>query len=327
MVSLNKKILIIIIFSCLLVYSSTIHPSSAILNSGSSSSRLADLDASFPVFINSDDDFDTLGFTGNGSSSNPYLIENLDIVSTGDGNPAIVISGTNVYFIIRNCDIVTKYIGIFIQSTVLSGTAKILNNTLSSSITYGGGIAIGSNYTLIENNTISGFMQGIHLNEAHHCTIKGNDILLSYYQGINIRDSSYNDITNNSIRNSNEHGLVIVGNISMYNIIYHNTFVNNSNEPTYNIDGVRTGDITSQGYDEGSSNQWFEALHQYGNWWDDYDGAGTYSIDGPADSFDQYPMKYEVEQTEEGSFFLFASILAIIGLAVLIIRKRRNSLF
>lgn len=321
MLTLNeKKINIILIFSFLLFCS--ISSSQAFLlnlNDKHISSIHISLTDSFPILVTSNDDFDSLGFPGNGSSSNPYIIENLHIVSTTELGSAIQISGTNVYFVIQNCEIISKYVGIYVQSTVASATAKIINNTITSSTTFGGGIAVGTDYVLIENNTIFGFSQGIHLNYANYCDIKGNKILLSYYQGVNIRYSSYNIIIDNDIRNSNQHGLAIVGS-GMYNVIYNNIFVNNSNEPTYDIDGERTGNIVSQGYDEGNNNQWYDSSNQIGNWWDDYDGKGTYEIDGPAGSVDQYPQKYI---TNESNFISIITLLAIIGIATLIVLKRR----
>ncbi len=277
---------------------------------------------SSPIFINSNDAFEVLGFSGNGSESNPFLIENLRVVSTGQLGSAIVISNTDVYFIIQNCEITTQYIGIYIQPTVLPGTAKIINNTVTCDTISGGGIAIGTDETLIENNTISGFMQGIHVNEANNEIIKGNSVLLSYYQGINIRHSSFNTIINNDIRNSNQHGLAIVGSTSTYNIIYNNIFVNNSNLPIYEIDGVITGDTNSQGYDGGSNNQWYDDVNQKGNSWDDYENNGPYNIDGSADAVDQYPLRYITGTTESMFLPLFSILVFICSIAEIVKRRR-----
>lgn len=322
MAVLNKKKVFTIILSLIFCYSLVMTENVAFAEIEQTSNLRFSMTESFPIFINSNDDFATLGFSGNGSSSNQYTIENLRVVSTGELDSAIVVGGTDVHFVIQNCEIVSKYIGIFIQDTVAVGTAKIVNNTITCSTTNGGGIGVGADQVLIENNTISGFMQGIHVNLADDTTIKGNNILLSYYQGINIRYSSFNTITDNDIRNSNQHGLAIVGDTSSYNLIYNNIFVNNSNKPTYEIDGgVVTGDTGSQGYDGGSNNQWYETLHQQGNSWDDYNGEGNYDIDGSAESFDHYPQKYTTN-TDESNLLFFASILAIVGLTALFIKRK-----
>jgi parallel beta-helix repeat protein len=273
-----------------------------------------------PILISSNSDFVSLGFEGNGSSSNPYIIENLNITSTEELVSAIQVGGTNVHFIIRNCKLTSAYVGVRILNTISIGTAQIINNTISSSSKDGGGIGCGIGYTTMENNTISGFMQGIHLNYASHCSIKGNNILLSYYQGINIRYSSFTEIKYNTIKNSNQHGLAIVGSSSSNNIIHHNTFINNSNEATFRIDGERTGVINSQGYDEGVNNYWFDETSKHGNWWDDFYKKGEYKIDGPSNSIDEYPLKFK--DTERNNL-LFVAVLAGY-LAYVLWKKRRK---
>ena len=85
---------------------------------------------------------------------------------------------------------------------------------------------------------------------------------------------------------------------------------------TYRIDGERTGDIASQGYDEGQSNIWYEEENKHGNWWDDYDGEEEYKIDGPADAKDEYPLK--LGETKRTSFFLYVTIITVVGLVWLI---------
>ncbi|MHA1199537.1 MAG: NosD domain-containing protein [Candidatus Heimdallarchaeaceae archaeon] len=317
----NKKKVSTVILGLMLVCTLTMTKQNTLAEINHTSYLKISLTDSFPILIDSNDDFIALSFPGNGSSSNPYIIEDLRVVSTGQLDSAIVIGGTDVHFVIQNCEIVSNYLGVYIQPTVAIGTAKIINNTITCSTTNGGGIGIGADQVLVENNTISGFMQGIHVNEADDTTIKANHILLSYYQGINIRYSSFNIITDNNIRNSNQHGLAIVGGTSTYNIIYNNIFANNSNKPTYVIDGgVVTGDTGSQGYDGGSNNQWYNALPQQGNRWDDYDGEGTYSIDGSAESVDQYPQKY-ITATDESSLLLIVSIISIIGLTILFFKR------
>jgi hypothetical protein len=81
----------------------------------------------------------------------------------------------------------------------------------------------------------------------------------------------------NSILNANYYGLSIFG-TSSDNIIHHNGFVHN------NLAG------TSQGYDEGMNNIWFDNSTKEGNFWSDYSGIGNYSIDGPSNSQDPYAL-------------------------------------
>ena len=69
------------------------------------------------IFIDHDDDFISLGFTGNGTENNPYLIENLSIIAFGE--PGMEIMFTTKFFEIRNC-----YISAPMQSILLSSIAN-----------------------------------------------------------------------------------------------------------------------------------------------------------------------------------------------------------
>jgi len=273
-----------------------------------------------PIYINSNDDFETYNFTGDGTIARPYIIANLNISATGATN-GIFISGTTVYFEIWNCTILTEYIGIRIDA-VNTGAPKIINNVCISTSGDGGGIGVGmSSYVTIQQNEMANFIQGVHLNSAQHCTITGNRIPWCNYQGINIRNSHYNDITYNQINNAEEHGVAMVGSSSQ-NTIHHNYFVNNSKAETYNIDGERTGPINSQGYDEGYSNTWYDETNEYGNHWSDYDGSGSYAIDGPSNSVDLYPLY--ITYPDITAIPIIPIIAAMISTVLIKIRKKRT---
>jgi len=241
-----------------------------------------------PIAISSNQDLEDFSTAGSGTLENPYIIEKLFIESTGVMNSAIEVRGTTSHFIIRNCHLVSDYIGILIDD-VWDRTALIVNNTCVSSSGDGGGIGISNsdNCTITENRC-SNFMQGIHLNGARGCFITDNNITDNNYQGINIRHSSWNTITGNIIENSTQHGLVFVVSANN-NVAYQNRFIDNGNVETYVIDGEREGVLESQGYDEGNDNVWYDAASKVGNFWSDYSGEAAYSIDGPSDAQDLYP--------------------------------------
>jgi len=274
-----------------------------------------------PINIDSNDDFAGYNFTGDGTITTPYIIANLNITATG-ATDGIFISGTTAYFEIWNCTILTEYLGIRIDA-VNTGSPKIINNVCISTSGDGGGIGVGmSSYVTIQENEIANFMQGVHLNSAQHCTITGNRIPWSNYQGINIRNSHYNDITYNQINNAEEHGVAMVGSSSQ-NTIHHNRFVNNSKAETYNIDGERTGPINSQGYDEGYSNTWYDETNEYGNHWSDYDGSGSYAIDGPSSSVDLYPLFLTYpEASPMANLVVILAISSLSALQLIIKRKK-----
>ncbi len=242
-----------------------------------------------PIIIDSNQDFEDLSIIGTGAQDDPYLIERFYVVATGAQNQAISISNTDVCFIVRNCFVVTEFAGIEVWD-VGDATASIINNTCASSTGFGAGIVFwGVRYGTISENRCSNLSQGIHLNDASRNYITNNSITDNSYQGINIRHSNRNTITGNLIENTSQHGVALVG-TSRYNMIHNNQLVDNGREETYRIDGEERGQLTSQGFDEGTNNTWYDLETEIGNYWSDYSGTDTYSIDGLSNSVDLYPM-------------------------------------
>jgi hypothetical protein len=62
------------------------------------------------------------------------------------------------------------------------------------------------------------------------------------------------------------------------NTVHHNSFIDN------NLGG------SSQAFDDGTNNTWFDESTLEGNYYSDYSGVGNYSIDGNANSSDTYPL-------------------------------------
>jgi parallel beta-helix repeat protein len=182
------------------------------------------------------------------------------------------------------------------------------------------------NNCTVEWNRCIDFVQGIHLDDVFECQINSNTILNSEYQGINIRYSDSNIITNNIIINTNQHGIAIVG-TSINNKIHHNKLENNAWANSYDIDGGPSqGPPTSQAYDEGSNNIWYDDESQEGNFWSDYFGIGPYSIDGPTGAVDLYPF----HTTGLTPFILIITIIpsmiAISAILIVFLRKKRKNI-
>ncbi len=219
----------------------------------------------------------------------------------------------------------TDYVGISLDS-ISSGTSLISQNIIYSNTHSGGGITIRHiSNTTIKENECHDFMQGIHLDDDVECTIHQNTVINSGYQGINIRYSDSNIVTNNIVRNSQQHGIAIVGN-SINNILHHNRLDGNSWGNSYDIDGgPPQGPPTSQAYDEGSNNIWYDSDSQEGNIWSDYFGIGPYIIDGDANSVDLYPF----HTTGLTPFLLIIIIspicIVILGIIFLRFKKKRKS--
>lgn len=271
-----------------------------------------------PILIQSDGDFGSYNFSGVGTREDPYLIEGYNISSYGAFSVGIEIRNTNAFFVINGCIIYTDYLGVNLNN-VDSGSSKVIENRIISLTGDGGGVNIGDmqNCT-IYGNICTNLMQGIHLNNADDCIILDNYLYDIKSQGINIRYSDSNNIMFNRISNAKEHSIALVG-TSSNNVIHHNILEGNTWSDTYNIDGINKGRPTSQGYDEGSQNTWYDSENEYGNMWSDYFGIGSYQIDGPANAIDLYP-KHTTGLTLFSIIIFTTSI--IIGLGVVLIIYR-----
>lgn len=101
---------------------------------------------------------------------------------------------------------------------------------------------------------------------------------VSLNHGIKILHSQNNDLKYNIITNCSSYGVYIEGTYSRENSIYHNNFFFN------NMNG------SSQGYDDGPSNSWYNDELEEGNYWSDLNGSVFYNISGLSDSIDLYPL-------------------------------------
>lgn len=174
---------------------------------------------------------------GDGSFSNPYVIENVSIDDGGSSptNCGILINNSkNYYFTIRNCNISNKVFdsdntGIRLQNSC-NGTI-IYNNC---SYNDGDGIYLITN---CENNTISGNIlyrnnrHGIYLRrECKNNTISGNFANHNEYDGIRLYyNSSNNNIEENEFNFNNNDGIRLYYNCS-HNNIKGNEFNSSKND-------------------------------------------------------------------------------------------------
>lgn len=152
-----------------------------------------------PIIITSDTDFASLGFPGDGTESNPYIIEGLYIANASMF--LIVIQDTTAYFIIRNnflCGISGEFTGIYLVNVV---------------------------YGTIENNHIYNCSDGIFINESEDNVVFNNEIYSNSENGIFLQASNYIDISANTIRFNGANGIFLFNsddNTISDNIIYGN---------------------------------------------------------------------------------------------------------
>ncbi len=132
---------------------------------------------------------------GTGSFNDPYIFENLVVVSKLKFG--IHISNTLKNFIIRNCSISTSSISISI-SNVEDSNVLIHNNSLEARDEYGTGIYLyQSDHITVQNNTISRCKTGINLDWCHDISVFNNSIT-SDGSGVYFYGSYYHVYVNNN---------------------------------------------------------------------------------------------------------------------------------
>ena len=124
------------------------------------------------------------GWIGNGTISNPYIIEGLNI--TGSDGPLIHIEQVTLHFVISGCYLKGGQTGIylfFVENATISNHNHILDNE----------------------------QHGIHLSTCDGSTIDGNAISSSNASGIFLEYSNNINITRNSISSNGLYGINTIG--------------------------------------------------------------------------------------------------------------------
>ncbi len=166
------------------------------------------LTSSSPILILNDTTFDeqasTNGWQGNGSTSDPYIIEDLDINANGTGYGIGV--STTYSFIIRNCTITNASGGGSPLGgiSIINGNATIHNNTISKC---GYGINAGDG-CIISNNTLT-FNNFAIWAIGDEMTITGNNC--SHNPNTGIHYQGILSLLKDNMINDNDFGIHLVG--------------------------------------------------------------------------------------------------------------------
>ncbi len=205
-----------------------------------------------PIFIDDNSDFTTLGFSGNGTPTNPFMINNYNI--TGSSSETLIeIRNTDLYFKIIDCFLDRGKYGIVFTNVT---NAVVFNNTIQRSKgLVGQGDAIVLNLCYYSNFTHNRIIGHDHIafsvDNSYFLDISYNNITHNDYGGIYLGNSHNNTLTNNYLLNSSRDGInlgdstdnLISGNIleeQGKGIYLHNA---NENNITYN----RLGNISDNG--------------------------------------------------------------------------------
>lgn len=152
--------------------------------------------------LNSYDDYERYGILGSGTEEDPFIIENMTILTSSSF--AIYIDYTSYYTIIRNNVLNGRYGAITID-TRDSNRIEIVNNTCIGSRSFPAKYGIRS-YTagqnngtrIISNNTLINYARGIYLHSCPNSIIQ-NNFIKNVQIGIEISYSKDSEIVNNTI--------------------------------------------------------------------------------------------------------------------------------
>ncbi len=175
-----------------------------------------------------------------------------------------------------------------------------LNSTIIAEPVYGQLILINCTNVTVRDQILYNATTGLFLYSCTYSVIINNTCNNNDYYGIYLRYSGSATVANNTCSNNNNYGIefyysnfcVVTYNLlqenggygiylrydSDNNLIHHNIFEDN------NLGG------TSQVFDDGTNNTWYDSETQEGNYWSDWSGTGSYAIDGEANSVDLYPL-------------------------------------
>ncbi|UCF50369.1 MAG: cadherin-like domain-containing protein, partial [Thermoplasmatales archaeon] len=232
-----------------------------------------------PIYINGNYEFTSEnGVTGgSGLITDPYIIEGWEINASSDHG--ITIEDTNKCFEIRNCYIHSggsTNDGIIFYHVYYGA----INSSIISNNRYGIFFrdydyyeGEDSSYNKIFKNTIiNNKNDGIHfehtMSDYHsYNLIFLNEISYNNRHGIFMIMSEHNQIFSNNFISNTKMGvnLTMCMGGGIYNSVYHNNFIDNSDE-----DAQASAWWTSY-------NDWDDGYPSGGNFWNDYDGLDEYS--------------------------------------------------
>ena len=163
--------------------------------------------------------------TGNGTFSQPYLIENL-VIDGGSTGSCIWIENTDAYFEIKNCTLRNSGdiddAGIKLSDAT---NAKLIENNITSN--HNGIYLINSEYSIITGNDVKNNKIGIFFLYSDANIITNNNITNNLEWGIKLYDDCDNNEISDNIINFNNRSGILLAEFCYFNNISINAVNNN----------------------------------------------------------------------------------------------------
>lgn len=257
-----------------------------------------------PIIINSNDDFISYGFEGNGTSERPYIIANYSIVTNAEYG--IKICCVDKKYIIQNCyinlsnDSLTY--AIYLQDSPTD--CSVVNNTCEDN-DYGLYLNHCS-IMYIRGNMLKGNIKGLYAFNSDSLTVTYNNCTANNQYGLEFYDCIWIEITENRIYKNLQTGVKF--NTVQNSLILQNFFVENYAYAVYLTSNTEDIEVylnsfidnavpyDSQAYDSGE-NIWYDEIELIGNLWSDLGFSCYYALDGAAGAYDIYPINKEGDCT------------------------------
>ena len=255
------------------------------------------------------------GWSGDGSEESPYIIENLDIKSTGSSGESIRIADTDVFFEIRSCylwnESMVLGIGISLMSVsngtisenLITCTDGILltdccNMTIAGNQCLGGpSIGMGvdeSSSIVISENSIQGYGNAIQILNSDNMTLECNNCVSNSINGLMISGLATGNLTRNEFVNNDAAGIqasgMVLSNISSNEISFNGQqgiiFVSDCHFNGISLNTFEDNTLEGLKIQTSSGNR----IHN--NTFIDNNGAGTIYDEDHAQAFDAYGTNY-----------------------------------
>ncbi|MCE7749788.1 MAG: hypothetical protein GPJ51_15485 [Candidatus Heimdallarchaeota archaeon] len=190
------------------------------------------------------------------------------------------------------------------QLVIINCTQGVISNQIISN-THIAISVLFSNQLMFKDSILSSNNEGgIHLRYSYSIEVLNSISTSNGLYGILAEYTSYCSITYNTFE-SNPFWGVVLDLYSKNNSIHHNSFRNNNQY--YG---------TAQAKDDGQNNLWYDLSTLEGNYWEDYLGVGSYSIDGFAGTEDPYPLSEPPVYRNKNIYYSFLSLVVLIPLIV-----------